>query len=87
MSILANLPSAGPTASLTASDHGASGGPTLLVIILVVLGVLWVLSFLVQRPTVFVVEQQSTGGLFGLVAVLILVLLFFVVIAPSSGLT
>jgi hypothetical protein len=85
MFTLAQLHSAAPLASLTA-PASSSGGPSLIVMVLVALGVIWVLAVLFARPTVVVVEQSS--GLAGLLAVVVVAgIIVLFVIGSTSGVT
>lgn len=81
---VSSIYSLAPPASLTTAGSSSDGGPSVLMITLLVLGGIFVFSFLSPGATVVVVEKPA-GSLpgFALIA-LALGILYFGFIAPGS---
>ncbi|HST82319.1 MAG TPA: hypothetical protein VLL08_11335 [Kineosporiaceae bacterium] len=85
---VASVHSLAPIASLTASSSSSDGGPSLLLIALVVIVAIWVVSFVGRSASTVVVVEKPAGSFLGFALIaLALGILYFVYIAPSSGLT
>ncbi len=84
---IASVHSLAPVASLTASSNSSAGGSSVLFIFLAAIVAIWVISLIGRAGSTVVVVERPTGSLlgFGLIA-LALGILYFVYIAPSSGL-
>jgi hypothetical protein len=88
MFVVASVHSLAPVASLTASSSSSDGGPSLLLIALIVLVAIWVVSFVGRSASTVVVVEKPAGSFLGFALIaLALGILYFVYIAPSSGLT
>ena len=78
-----------PIASLIAGSESSDGGSSITFIVLVVMAAILVISLIGRSAsTVVVVEKPAAGSVLGFALIaLALGILYFVYIAPSSGLT
>jgi hypothetical protein len=88
MFVVTSVHSIAPVASLTASSSSSGGGSSLLIIALVVIVGVWAVSFIGRSTSTVVVVQKPVGSFLGFALIAVaLGILYFVYIAPSSGLT
>lgn len=88
MSVFASFHSIAPVASLTASSDSSSGGSSLLIIALAVVAVIWIISLLGGSGATVVVVEKPAGSVLGFALIAVaLGILYFVYIAPSTGLS
>lgn len=82
-----SINSLAPLASMTASNDGSGGGSSVIVIILIAVVALWIAAIVGRSASTVVVVEKPSGSYFGfgLIAVA-LGILYFVYIAPASGL-
>jgi preprotein translocase subunit SecY len=80
------LLSATPVGSQVASSDSSSG-PSLIIIALIVIGVIWFITYLIGSvPTVVVVQKDSGSSfLWFLVISVAIAILFLVYVVPGSG--
>jgi hypothetical protein len=76
-----------PLASLTASSNHSDGGSFLIIIVLAVIALIWLVSMIGGSGATVVVVEKPVGSFFGFALIaLALGILYFVYIAPGTGL-
>jgi len=87
MSVVASVHTMTPIASLTASSDSSDGGSAFIFIALAVIAVIWVVSLIGRSGATVVVVEKPAGSFLGFALIaLALGILYFVYIAPSTGL-
>jgi hypothetical protein len=88
MFIVTSVHSIAPVTSLTASSSSSDGGSPLLFIALIAIVAVWVVSFIGRSASTVVVVEKPAGSVLGFALIAVaLGILYFVYIAPSSGIT
>ena len=86
MYMSSQLLSTAPAGSQIASSDG-SHGSSLLIITVIVIGAIWLITYLIgSAPTVVVVQKDSGSSFLGFLVISVAVaLLFLFAVAPGSG--